>query len=170
MAAQTSQLNEQNVRVAQAEREQNRLQGIIAGQNSQLAQLNAQTRSAESSAAALGTLTDPSALRVVLRQPKAKPAPTGRASYVANKGSLVFVGNNLAPLAPDRVYELWILPATGANPVPVGTFTPDPNGNAQLVLQRLANAVPAKGFAVTAEHTGGSDTPTLPILLAGTGT
>lgn len=163
LSAQAAQLNAERQRAAEAEREKNRLQGTLAAQADQLAALQANTSNAE----VLATLTDPTALRVVLTKPKSKPAPVGRAAYIANKGSLVFLANNLTPLKANKVYELWILPASGANPVPAGTFTPDAQGNAHLVYARFPNAVPAKGFAITVENAGGATTPTLPLILAG---
>ena len=104
---------------------------------------------------------------MTLTQPKGKPEPTGRATYVASRGTLVFQGNNLAPLAANKVYELWLLPADGGAPIAAGTFSPDSRGNANLVTPKLAGAVAAKAFAITVENEGGATTPTLPILLLG---
>ena len=147
-----------------AEREQNRLQSTVAAQTEQLARLSATARDLE----AFSALTDPSALRVVLSRPKAQPEPTGRAAYVASNGSLVFLGTNLAPLAPTKAYELWLLPADGSNPVPAGTFVPDAKGNAHLAYPHFPRAVAAKGFAVTVENSAGALVPTMPLVLAGT--
>jgi anti-sigma-K factor RskA len=69
---------------------------------------------------------------------------------------------------PGKTYELWVLPASGAAPVAAGTFRPDVNGSASVVLPALPKNVPAKGFGVTVEPDGGSPTPTLPIVLMGT--
>jgi anti-sigma-K factor RskA len=122
--------------------------------------------SATLSNAALDTIKDPHATNVVLTTPKAKPAPQGRASYVANKGSLVFVASNMEQLAPDRTYELWLIPVKG-QPIPAGTFTPDARGNANLIMPQLPIGIKAKAFGVTIEREGGSVTPTAPILMVG---
>jgi anti-sigma-K factor RskA len=60
---------------------------------------------------------------------------------------------------------LWLLPATGGKPMPAGTFHTDWRG-AGMMLHPMENAgVDAKGFAVTIEPAGGSQTPTPPIVM-----
>lgn len=164
LAGQAASLKTQAARVAEAEHERSDLAETLAAQNGELARLAEETNNAE----VYKALTDPTALRVVLTRPKAAPAPTGRAAYVVSKGTLVFLGSNLLPLQAAKVYELWILPADGSSPVPAGTFVPDARGNATLAYARFPRAVPAKGFAVTIENAGGAQTPTLPLILAGT--
>jgi len=105
-------------------------------------------------------------LRVTLTRPKSSAAPTGRATYVASRGTLVFLANNLAPLKSNKVYQLWLMPADGSKPVPIGTFAPDARGAATVVTAHFPRSVSAKGFSVTIEKEGGSQTPTLPIVLA----
>ena len=141
------------------------LNNTVEAQAKQVAELSRQTQSAQS---LLDALTAKNALRVTLTEPSHQPAPTGQTIYVAEKGTLIFQGTHLAPLAGDKVYELWLLPADGSKPVPAGTFTPDARGQASLVTSQLANAAPAKGFGVTVENAGGASSPTLPILLLGT--
>jgi anti-sigma-K factor RskA len=84
-----------------------------------------------------------------------------------NRGALVFTANHLVPLPPNKTYELWVIPANGNAPIPAGTFKPDTHGMASVLLPHLPKGVDAKAFGVTMENTGGSTTPTLPILLAG---
>ena len=139
--------------------------------NNQLVQ---QKQAAELQAAAsaraqqvLDVLTAPSAKRVLLTAAKAKPEPTGRAVYLADNGGLVFQANDLGPLAADKTYELWVIPANGQAPIPAGTFRPDAAGSASVVLPPLPKGVPAKAFGVTIEKAEGSATPTAPIILAG---
>lgn len=116
----------------------------------------------------MATLTDPAAKRVILNTtPPPTPQPQGRATYVASKGALVFVANNLQPLAPAKTYELWLIPASGQAPIPAGTFQPDAAGNASLILPPLPKGVDAKAFGVTIEAAGGATKPTLPIILVG---
>ncbi len=170
-AGQTAKLNEETAKsgeqtevAANAMRERDVLRGTVAAQADQMARL---TTDATKARQVLEALTDRGALRVTLTKPKTSAAPTGRATYVASRGTLVFLASNLAPLKPDKVYQLWIMPADGSNPVPAGTFAPDERGNASVVYGQFPRAVPAKGFAVTIENEGGSQTPTLPIILAG---
>lgn len=113
-------------------------------------------------------LTDPTARRVVLNAaPPEKPTPQGRATYVASRGTLIFVADNLAPLPPAKVYELWLMPANGGAPIAVGTFQPSAKGSASVILPALPKGIEAKSFGVTVEAEGGATKPTLPVILAG---
>jgi len=138
------------------------------------AALQAQTEESARQAAAsaraqqvLDVLSAPAAQHVLLTAAKTPPQPTGRAIYLASRGSLIFQGNNLAQLSQDKIYELWVIPADGTAPIPAGLFRPDTTGNASVLLPPLPTGVPAKAFGVTIEKAGGSTTPTAPILLAG---
>lgn len=116
----------------------------------------------------LDTLTDSNAMRVTLTRSKEAPAPVGRASYLPDKGALVFLASNLAAPGPYKTYELWLIPADGRDPMPAGTFVPDAQGDASVILPPLPKGVPAKAFGITIEDEGGSQTPTMPIVMAGT--
>jgi NTP pyrophosphatase (non-canonical NTP hydrolase) len=142
------------------------LRGAVVTQASRIDHLAAD---AAASKQVLDTLTDSSAKRVTLvTKGQTAPLPTGRATYVASKGTLIFLANNLEPLQPAKTYELWLIPVTaGANPIPAGTFRPDERGNASVILPTLPKGVEAKAFGVTVEDEGGSTTPTLPIILVG---
>ena len=103
----------------------------------------------------LETLTAPEAQTVTLVTAKAPPQPQGKAFYLRSKTGLVFVANNLAPLPPDKIYELWLIPPTGA-PIAAGLFKPDARGNATVVNPPgLPAGVEAKTFAVTLESASG---------------
>ena len=147
--------------------ERNSLKAAVDSEASQLAHLNAEAAAARQ---VLDTMNDSSALRVTLQKPMTAPVPQARATYVADKGSLLFLAGNMAPLPPYKVYELWLIPADGRDPIPAGTFRPDQHGNASLILPTLPRGVEAGAFGVTIEDEGGSTTPTLPIILAGTPT
>lgn len=140
------------------------LRRALAQQDQETARLEANEMHAR---AFLSALTSPTAVRFDLRVPKAKPQPSARAAYQAKTGTLLLLASNLAPLPPHKVYELWLIPASGAKPVPAGTFAPDAHGNASLLVPSLRGATTAKAFGITVEHAGGSATPTTPILLAG---
>ena len=139
--------------------------------NEQLAQQQqAAAQQTEANARAkqvLDVLTAPTANRVLLRAAKAKPEPTGRAVYLAESGGLVFQANDLAQLAQDKAYELWVIPANGQAPIAAGTFRPDAAGSASVLMPPLPKGVPAKAFGVTIEKAEGSPTPTTPIILVG---
>ena len=147
-------------------RERDALRGAITQQAGQIDHLTADAAAARQ---VLDTMTDNTAMRVTLTTKGAPPAlPQGKATYVANKGSLIFLASNLAPLVPAKTYELWLIPAAaGQNPIPAGTFHPDERGNASVILPPLPKGVEAKAFGVTIEDEGGAATPTLPIILVG---
>lgn len=145
-------------------RERNLLQSTVASNAGQLTRLTADAAAARQ---LLDTLNDTTALRVTLQKPLTAPFPQARATYVAQKGSLIFLANNMEPLLPYKVYELWIIPADGRDPIPAGTFHPDARGNASVIMPNLPKGVEAKAFGVTIEDEGGATTPTLPIIMAG---
>ncbi|MEO6828347.1 MAG: anti-sigma factor [Acidobacteriaceae bacterium] len=131
------------------------------------AQLVQSTDSAARAHQVLDLLSSPQAQRVTLVAAHTTPVPTGHAVYLPSRGALVFTASNMAPLPPNKTYELWVIPANGAAPVPAGTFQPDARGMASVLLPNLPHDVEAKAFGVTMENTGGATTPTMPILLAG---
>jgi hypothetical protein len=106
--------------------------------------------------------------RFTLVSVKTPPQPQGKAFYLRNRGSLIFVASNLAPLPPQKAYELWLIPAIGA-PIPAGVFKPDVHGSATVVNPPLPSGTEAKAFAITVENETGASTPTMPILMMGTG-
>ena len=142
------------------------LRGTVTTQASQIDHLTADAAAARQ---VLETMTDSSAMRVTLTtKGVTAPLPTGRATYVASKGTLIFLASNLQPLQPAKTYELWLIPVgEGQNPIPAGTFHPDAHGNASVIMPPLPKGIEAKAFGVTIEDEGGSATPTQPIILAG---
>jgi hypothetical protein len=146
--------------------EREALRGAITTQAGTLDHLTADAAAARQ---VLETMTDSSAMRVTLTtKGQTVPLPTGRATYVANKGTLIFLASNLEPLQPAKTYELWLIPAAeGQNPIPAGTFHPDARGNASVIMPQLPKGVEAKAFGVTVEDEGGASTPTMPIILVG---
>ena len=146
-------------------REREALRSAVTQQAGQIDHL---TADAEAARQVLDTMTDTTAMRVTLTTKGAPTLPQGKATYVANKGSLIFLASNLAPLVPAKTYELWLIPAAaGQNPIPAGTFHPDERGNASVILPPLPKGVEAMAFGVTIEDEGGAATPTLPIILVG---
>jgi anti-sigma-K factor RskA len=115
----------------------------------------------------LEVLNSPDAQRVTLSAVKTPPAPTAHTVYLADRGALMMEANNLKPIPAGKTYELWVIPASGAAPVPAGTFTPNAEGYASVVLPKLPSGVIAKAFGITVENAGGSSTPTPPIILSG---
>jgi anti-sigma-K factor RskA len=114
------------------------------------------------------TIMDPHAQRVTLVSGKAAAQPQGKAFYFAKQKSLVFMASDMPTLAPQKAYELWLIPMSG-NPVPAGTFKPDAHGSATMVNPSFSAGVQAKAFAITVENETGSATPTMPIVMMGAG-
>jgi anti-sigma-K factor RskA len=113
-------------------------------------------------------LTSPQAKKVALHPgPVAAPPPEGRVVYAARTGKLLLTASNLHPLPDGKVYELWILQPDGKKPLPAGTFAPDNAGYATMILADAPAGLTVQGFGVTIENAGGSQTPTLPIVLSG---
>jgi anti-sigma-K factor RskA len=94
--------------------------------------------------------------------------PEGKAIYSRQHRGLIFVATNLQPLPPQKAYELWLIPTQGA-PIPAGVFKPDSRGGATVINPPLPADVEAKAFAITIEPEQGSATPTMPIVMIGSG-
>ncbi len=114
-------------------------------------------------------IISPEAQRVTLVALKTPPQPQGKAFYLKNRNSLVFVASDMPKLPPQKAYELWLIPASGAAPVPAGVFKPDARGSATVVNPPLPAGLQAKAFAITVENEAGSATPTMPIVMMGAG-
>ena len=110
----------------------------------------------------------PEAQRVTLVSAKGPPQPQGKAFYLRNRSSLVFLANNMPALPPQKAYELWLIPVSGA-PIPAGVFKPDARGSASVVNPPLPAGAEAKAFAITVENEAGAATPTMPIVMMGAG-
>ena len=114
------------------------------------------------------TLTSTDALRVTLVAAQAPPQPQGKAIYVRDRSSLVFLASNMPALPPQKAYELWLIPTNGA-PIPAGVFKPDAHGSATVIQPPLPAGIEAKAFAITVEPEQGSTAPTMPIVMMGAG-
>ena len=115
----------------------------------------------------LDALTSSETSHFALVSTKAQAVPTARASYMQKTGTLVFTAQHLQPLPPQKTYQLWLIPASGSAPMPCGTFKPDARGNASIVMPMSEQKATPKMFAVTIEPEGGSQSPTMPIVMAG---
>jgi anti-sigma-K factor RskA len=114
------------------------------------------------------TLTASDAMRVTLVAAKTPPQPQGKAIYVRDRSSLIFLASNMPELPAQKAYELWLIPVSGA-PIPAGVFKPDARGSATVINPPLPPGVEAKTFAITVEPETGSAAPTMPIVMVGAG-
>jgi len=151
--------------VVQVRRANTALQQALGSLGSVLGQQTIELASAQR---AIDAITSPDAQKVVLVAGKTALTPQGKAFYLREKSGLVFVANNLAPLPPGKIYELWLIPRNGA-PIAAGLFQPDAKGNATVVNPAgLPAGVEAKTFAVTLEPaTGPHDAPRGTGVMAG---
>lgn len=136
----------------------------------QAGQVQRLTADAASAHELMDALTDPGAMRVTLAltgTPRPKGVPIGGVTYNPIKGSLVFLASDLAPVQQYKAYELWIIPSDNSTPIPAGTFHPDRQGNASIVMPDLPRGITAKAFGVTIEPDGGSQLPTMPLVMFG---
>lgn len=141
------------------------LQQRIAGLQSESAQQSAELQRARE---VVLTLTATDAMRVTLVAAKTPPQPEGRAIYVRDRSSLIFLASNFQALPAQKAYELWLIPTSGA-PIPAGVFKPDAHGSATVINPPLPAGVQAKAFAITIEPESGSAAPTMPIVMMGAG-
>jgi anti-sigma-K factor RskA len=71
----------------------------------------------------------------------------------------------MAQLPASKIYELWLIPKTGA-PIPAGLFRPEADGSATVIKPPLPTGVEAKTFAITVEPLVGSSAPTSQPIMA----
>src|SRR5262249_7911975 len=95
-------------------------------------QLADRLRSAEATAQQarqiVDTLTAADAQHITLVSNGARVQPEAKTVYSARQRSLLLLASNLGALPAQKIYELWLLPADGSQPVPAGTFKPDVAG------------------------------------------
>jgi anti-sigma-K factor RskA len=116
----------------------------------------------------VSTLTATDAMRVTVVAAKTPPQPQGKAIYVRDRSSLIFLASNFPALPPQKAYELWLVPTSGA-PIAAGVFKPDTHGSAIVINPPLPAGVEAKAFAITVEPESGSPAATSPIIMFGAG-
>jgi anti-sigma-K factor RskA len=115
------------------------------------------------------TFTAADSQQVTLVAAKNAPQPQGKTFYLRDKGRLIFLANNLPQLPAAKIYELWLIPKTGA-PIAAGLFKPDNRGGASVVNPPLPVGVEAKTFAVTLEPDSGShEAPRGTFVIVGIG-
>jgi anti-sigma-K factor RskA len=104
----------------------------------------------------VATLLDPEATKIELVAVGNKPQPRGKAIYQRRNHNLIFLASNLPRLPAEKIYELWLFPASGGAPIAAGLFKPDSRGSATVVNPPLPEGVEAKNFVVTLEPESGS--------------
>src|SRR5277367_3393536 len=123
------------------------------------AQAERSTREMEELRRIAAPILSPETKTITLVAAKAPPQPQGKAFYLRSRGGLIFLASNMPPLPPQKAYELWLIPTSGA-PIAAGVFKPDAQGSGSVVNPPLPPGTEAKAFAITVESEGGSSTPT----------
>lgn len=145
--------------------DRDQLQARVRRQASELSIAN---ESAERAQLVMDTLTAASAQKFVLTKVDIQPPATARVAYLPERGSLLFQGSNLDPLPDAKTYELWLIPSgDDAKPIAAGTFKPDHQGFAQIMLPDMPKGLTVSKFGVTIEDDGGAQEPTMPIVMIG---
>ena len=80
----------------------------------------------------------------------------GTLIYSKSQQKLVLIGHGMPALGPDKTYQLWMLPVSGA-PISGGLFRTDPAGNVEVPASGDLDAV--SRMAVSVEPAGGSVRP-----------
>ena len=106
----------------------------------------------------------PDAWPLTLVSKKTPPQAQIKTVYSKQQGALLLMASNLTPLPENKIYQVWLLPADGGAPMSAGWFKADRKGNG-MMFHKMSTGVIAKGFAVTIEDAGGSQTPTMPIVM-----
>jgi len=95
------------------------------------------------------------------------PNVSGRGLVHYNeRHGMVLLHALLAPLPPEKTYQLWLVPAQG-NPISLGIFTPEDNTGSSYMVSSVPAGMKAKAFAITVEPSGGVPQPTGPKVLIG---
>ncbi len=114
----------------------------------------------------VASLTSPEAEHFTLIAAKTPPQPQGKVIYSQQQGTLVLLASNMPELPPEKTYELWLIPKSGA-PIPAGLFKPDRHGSAVVAKPPLPTGTEAQTFAITVEPAAGSPAPTSKPIMVG---
>ncbi|HVA71825.1 MAG TPA: anti-sigma factor [Candidatus Limnocylindrales bacterium] len=85
--------------------------------------------------------------------------------YNPRMGLVCYTGDLPAP-PPNKVYQMWIVPASGAA-VSAGVFMPAAFNQGRVCVAKVPRNISCKAFAVTLEPAGGMPQPTGAKVLAG---
>jgi anti-sigma factor RsiW len=112
-------------------------------------------------------MSSPQVHRVTLVSTQHRPQPEATAMYLPARHAVIMMVHNFPAPPAGKAYQLWLIPASGAAPMPLKTFMPDQSGTAMMIQSDLAETPEAKTFAVTIEPPEGSPKPTSAIVFSG---
>jgi anti-sigma-K factor RskA len=95
------------------------------------------------------------------------PAPRAAGHTYVNplRRDALFYAFDLPALPSGKTYELWYI--AGGKPVAAGTFAVDPQGSANVKVERVPDVAGIQAWAVTIEPAGGVPQPTGAMVLKG---
>ena len=96
----------------------------------------------------------------------AQPAAPQVRAYWNDASGLLLTALNIPTLAPERTYQLWVLPKQG-NPSSAGIFRPDSTGNVLLISTPGVKMADSAALAITNEPAGGRPQPTTTPIWVG---
>lgn len=99
-------------------------------------------------------------------EPQGEIAARGRVLVDASSGEAAIFVSGLAPTGPGKTYELWSIRGNHP-PEPAGVFAVGDTAAVAARVARIERAHEVTAFTVSIEPSGGSTTPTGPIVLAG---
>ncbi len=105
----------------------------------------------------------PDTVQVTLAHQTGTPPGEGHVLFNARMGVVVYSGE-ISPAPPDKVYQLWLMPSSGA---PVNAGVVEANQQSKAAVAHVPQNLSAKAFAVTLEPKGGKPQPTGPKVLVG---
>ena len=109
-------------------------------------------------------LTAPDTQEIVLGNQPNAPDARARVFWSAAEG-VIFTASGMPPLAPGQSYHLWLVP--DASPVSGGELPLDEAGRIAAVVTLPEGVTEPVPMAVTAEPSGGVQTPTGTVYLLG---
>ena len=112
----------------------------------------------------IAILADPAVQEASLESTTAGYGASGRYLWSAELGAGVVIARRLPTLPIGTVYELWLI--EGFHEVSGGTFVPNPDGDAQVLIELDFDFSPLS-MAITPAPVGGSESLQQPIVLAG---
>lgn len=113
---------------------------------------------------ALAVTADPEATSSELAPTSAGHGAGGRYVWSESASAGLLVARALPPLPIGSVYQVWL--ERGTTSVSAGTFTPDINGDAELVLRPEASIAPTNVLVAVAPQGGSADIGR-PVVLVG---
>jgi len=152
-------------RIVEVESHVAALQGMIAGQVSELSDLR---RKLAEQVRRVAFLEDPATRTVDLRGKPPAEGARGRIFWTEVEGTGRLVAQGLPRLEAGKIYALWVMDTRGLpSASPAGLFRADTSGRGTLTVAPPKDFGRVQVFAVTIEPEAGVPKPTGPIALIG---